>query len=94
MTRSRKSLRPRWWSSIARWLSAWRTGPAAGLAIVDSLRDEKSLRHYQWLPSVRGDLLEKLGRREEARAEFLRAAELAGNERERELLLARAGKLA
>ncbi|MEJ5989966.1 RNA polymerase sigma factor [Ramlibacter sp. PS3R-8] len=66
-------------------------GPAAGLAIIDRLAEEKSLRQYQWLPSVRGDLLEKLGRREEARAEFLRAAELAGNARERELLLRRAG---
>lgn len=70
-------------------------GPQAGLEIVDRLRGDKSLRHYQWLPSVRGDLLEKLGRREEARAEFLQAAELAGNARERELLLARAdGKTA
>ena len=69
-------------------------GPAAGLAIIDRLRDEKSLRQYQWLPSVRGDLLEKLGRREEARAEFERAAALAGNEKERELLLRRASKLA
>ncbi|HEY0823815.1 MAG TPA: sigma-70 family RNA polymerase sigma factor [Ramlibacter sp.] len=65
-------------------------GPAAGLAIVDRLRAEPALRRYQWLPSVRGDLLEKLGRREEARAAFLEAAELAGNERERELLLRRA----
>jgi RNA polymerase sigma factor (sigma-70 family) len=68
-------------------------GPAAGLAIVDRLRDDKALRNYQWLPSVRGDLLEKLGRREEARAEFLHAAQLAGNARERELLLARAQQL-
>jgi RNA polymerase sigma factor (sigma-70 family) len=65
-------------------------GPAAGLEIIDSLRDDKSLRNYQWLPSVRGDLLAKLGRHDEARAEFKRAAELAGNARERELLLARA----
>ncbi|WP_332826762.1 RNA polymerase sigma factor [Ramlibacter sp.] len=68
-------------------------GPAAGLAIIDRLAEEKSLRQYQWLPSVRGDLLAKLGRREEAKAEFLRAAELAGNEREREFLLSRAGSL-
>jgi RNA polymerase sigma factor (sigma-70 family) len=67
-------------------------GPAAGLEIIDSLREDKSLRNYQWLPSVRGDLLAKLGRHEEARAEFKRAAELAGNARERELLLARAKK--
>ena len=51
------------------------------------------LRAYQWLPSVRGDLLAKLGRRGEARQEFERAAELAGNERERALLLARAAAL-
>jgi RNA polymerase sigma factor (sigma-70 family) len=69
-------------------------GPAAGLEIIDGLRDEKSLRNYQWLPSVRGDLLAKLGRHDEARAEFERAAELAGNARERELMLARAKNLA
>jgi RNA polymerase sigma factor (sigma-70 family) len=68
-------------------------GPAAGLAIVERLRDEPALRRYQWLPSVRGDLLEKLGRRPEARAAFLQAAELAGNGRERELLLQRAESL-
>jgi RNA polymerase sigma factor (sigma-70 family) len=67
-------------------------GPAAGLAIVERLRDEPALRRYQWLPSVRGDLLEKLGRTEEARQAFLEAAQLAGNERERELLLARAAR--
>jgi RNA polymerase sigma factor (sigma-70 family) len=67
-------------------------GPAAGLEIIDSLRDDKSLRNYQWLPSVRGDLLAKLGRHDEACAEFRRAAELAGNARERQLLLARAKK--
>lgn len=65
-------------------------GPAAGLAIVERLNDEPALRRYQWLPSVRGDLLAKLGRKEEARAAFLQAAELAGNEREREFLLGRA----
>ena len=69
-------------------------GPAAALAIVDGLRDEPALRRYQWLPSVRGDLLARLGRDSEARAEFERAAELAGNGRERELLLARAQALA
>lgn len=66
-------------------------GAAAGLEIIDALTEEKSLRDYQWLPSVRGDLLEKLGRIDEARAEFKRAASLAGNARERDLLLARAG---
>lgn len=65
-------------------------GPAAGLAIVDRLQGEKAMRAYQWLPGVRGDLLVKLGRHAEARAEFLRAAELAGNAREKELMLARA----
>jgi RNA polymerase sigma factor (sigma-70 family) len=69
-------------------------GPAAGLAIVDRLRGEPALRRYQWLPSVRGDLLAKLGRKQEARAEFLQAAELAGNARERAMLLARAAELA
>ncbi len=67
-------------------------GPAAALEIVDRLRAQASLRRYQWLPSVRGDLLAKLGRREEAREEFLAAAELAGNMREREFLLARAAE--
>ena len=69
-------------------------GPAAALAIVDRLRAEPALKRYQWLPSVRGDLLEKLGRKAEARDEFLAAAELAGNARERELLLARARSVA
>ena len=68
-------------------------GPAAGLAIVDALYDDKALRQYQWLPSVRGDLLERLGRRDEARAEFEQAATLAGNQRERALLLERAARL-
>jgi predicted RNA polymerase sigma factor len=65
-------------------------GPQAGLAMVDRLCEETSLARYHLLPSVRGDLLEKLGRSEEARAEFERAASLTQNERERELLLARA----
>jgi predicted RNA polymerase sigma factor len=65
-------------------------GPEAGLAIVDSLRAEPSLKSYHLLPSVRGDLLSKLGRGDEARAEFERAASLTRNTRERELLLARA----
>lgn len=68
-------------------------GPAAGLAVVDALREERSLQSYQWLPSVRGDLLAKLGRTQEARAEFERAAELASNTRERDLLLERAAAL-
>jgi RNA polymerase sigma factor (sigma-70 family) len=68
-------------------------GPAAGLEIVDKLSAEKSLRNYQWLPSVRGDLLAKMGRTDEARAEFERAASLARNARERELLLERVREL-
>jgi len=68
-------------------------GPAAGLQVLEPLREEKSLQHYQWLPSVRGDLLAKLGRNEEASAEFARAAQLAENLRERELLQARAAAL-
>jgi RNA polymerase sigma factor (sigma-70 family) len=68
-------------------------GPAEGLAIIDAMRDEPALQSYQWLPSVRGDLLAKLGRHAEARAEFERAAGLARNVRERELLLERARSL-
>ena len=69
---------------------AMASGPAAGLELVDALTSNKSLERYHLLPSVRGDLLEKLGRREEARAEFERAAELTRNARERRLLLERA----
>jgi RNA polymerase sigma factor (sigma-70 family) len=65
-------------------------GPAAGLELVDALVSEPSLQNYHLLPSVRGDLLRKLGRNDEARAEFERAAGLTRNVRERELLLARA----
>lgn len=65
-------------------------GPAAGLELVDALAAEPALRNYHLLPSVRGDLLRKLGRSEEARAEFERAAGLTQNERERRLLLERA----
>ncbi|MFY0575033.1 RNA polymerase sigma factor [Cystobacter fuscus] len=65
-------------------------GPAAGLELVDALLSERSLEGYHLLPSVRGDLLEKLGRLDEARAEFERAASLTHNERERKLLLDRA----
>jgi len=65
-------------------------GPAAGLEIVDVLTSESSLDAYHLLPSVRGDLLKKLGRLEEARTEFERAASLTRNARERELLLERA----
>jgi predicted RNA polymerase sigma factor len=66
------------------------SGPAAGLEIVDALVAEGSLESYHLLPSVRGDLLAKLGRFAEARGEFERAASLTRNARERELLLKRA----
>ena len=65
-------------------------GPAAGLLLVDALVEEAALRSFHLLPSVRGDLLVKLGRRAEARGEFERAASMAGNARERALLLSRA----
>jgi RNA polymerase sigma factor (sigma-70 family) len=65
-------------------------GAAAGLELVDALAAEPSLKNYYLLPGVRADLLEKLGRLDEARTEFERAASLAGNSRERDLLLGRA----
>ena len=68
-------------------------GPAAGLALADALISEPSMRNYYLLPSVRGDLLAKLGRLEEARAEIERAASLTRNARERKLLLERAAAL-
>jgi RNA polymerase sigma-70 factor (ECF subfamily) len=68
-------------------------GPAAGLAIAQALASEPSLKNYHLLPSVLGDFLMKLGRREEARAEFKRAAALTRNERERALLLKRANAM-
>ncbi|MFE0178848.1 RNA polymerase sigma factor [Streptomyces sp. NPDC059002] len=67
-------------------------GPDVGLALVDALADEPALKGYHLLPSVRGDLLARLGRSAEARAEFERAASLTRNVRERELLLARAAE--
>ncbi|HYD77523.1 RNA polymerase sigma factor [Ramlibacter sp.] len=69
-------------------------GAAEGLAIVERLLDDKALRNYQWLPSIQGDLLARLGRKDEARAAFERAAALAGNAREKALLLERAQRLA
>ena len=66
------------------------SGPAAGLELVDALASEHVLEGYHLLPSVRGDLLAKLGRLDEARAEFERAASLTRNARERQLLLERA----
>jgi RNA polymerase sigma-70 factor, ECF subfamily len=68
-------------------------GPAAGLELVDRLGSERSLQGYHLLPSVRGDLLAKLGRSREARIEFERAAALTLNERERKLLLERASEV-
>ena len=68
------------------------SGPAAGLEIVDGLADEEKLRGYPYLPAVRGDLLEKLGRRDEARAAFQRAADLTRNARDRQVLLDRAAR--
>jgi predicted RNA polymerase sigma factor len=65
-------------------------GPAAALELVDVLGGAPLLANYHWLPSVRGDLLAKLGRRVEAAAEFERAAAMTRNARERELLLDRA----
>ena len=67
-------------------------GPQAALAIVDTLVHEPTLKSYHLLGSVRGDLLQKLGRHEEARAAFEAAAELAGNAREREFLKRRAAE--
>jgi predicted RNA polymerase sigma factor len=69
---------------------AMASGPQAGLELIDSLTTEPSLQTYHLLPSVRGDLLKKLGRMDEARSEFERAASLTRNERERNLLLERA----
>jgi RNA polymerase sigma factor (sigma-70 family) len=68
-------------------------GPEAGLEIVDALAADPLLANYHWLPSVRGDLLAKLGRLDEARLELARAASMTRNARERELLLERAGTL-
>jgi RNA polymerase sigma-70 factor, ECF subfamily len=68
-------------------------GPAAGLELVDALTSEPALENYHLLPSVRGDFLFKLGRFDEARAEFQRAASLTRNSRERELLLDRARRI-
>ena len=65
-------------------------GAAAGLEIADQLTTEPSLKSYHLLPSVRGDLLARLGRMDEARKEFERAATLTQNAREKDILLARA----
>lgn len=68
-------------------------GPQAGLDLADQLALDPALANYHWLPSVRGDLLAKLGRQDEARAEFERAAGMTRNARERELLLERAAAM-
>src|SRR5262249_27705587 len=68
-------------------------GPAAGLALVDAIAKDPALPRYQWHPGARADLLVSLGRLDEARREFGRAGELAGNERARAQLLARAAAL-
>jgi predicted RNA polymerase sigma factor len=73
---------------------AMELGPAAGLERIDALAAEPSLARYHLFSSVRGDLLGKLGRLDEARAEFERAAALTHNRRERALLLARAAECA
>jgi RNA polymerase sigma factor (sigma-70 family) len=68
-------------------------GPEAGLAIVDRIAHEPALQNYHLLPGVRGDLLQKLGRHDEARAAFAAAAELAGNRRDRNLMQRRAREI-
>jgi RNA polymerase sigma-70 factor, ECF subfamily len=69
-------------------------GPAAGLAILDAIAGEPALKNYHLLPSIRADLLRKLGRLDEARAEFARAAGLTQSCRERAFLLSRAASCA
>ena len=76
-------------SSIAPWRWPCCSARRRGCEIVDALTAEPALKDYHLLPSVRGDLLPKLGRHDEARAEFERAASLTRNERERKLLLDR-----
>jgi predicted RNA polymerase sigma factor len=73
---------------------AMASGPAAGLEAVNALNTEPALKDYHLLPSVRGDLLSKLGRLKEAGVEFERAASLTRNVRERDLLLERAASCA
>ena len=70
------------------------SGPAAGLAIADALVSSRALAEYQLLPAVRGEFLVKLGRLGEARTEFERAAALAQNARERDMLRTRAAACA
>ncbi|HET8945955.1 MAG TPA: DUF6596 domain-containing protein, partial [Candidatus Polarisedimenticolia bacterium] len=70
------------------------SGPGEALPLVDALAADPALASYHLLPGVRGDLLEKLGRRDEARAEYERAALLTGNARERDLLMDKAARCA
>jgi RNA polymerase sigma-70 factor (ECF subfamily) len=70
------------------------SGPAAGLALVDAIADDPALRGYRYVHGVRGDILQRLGRLDEARAEFERAAALTNNTQERKHLLARARRCA
>ena len=70
------------------------SGPAAALPLLDAIAADPSMRDYHLLPGVRGDLLERLGRRDDARAEYERAASLTGNARERDLLLGKAARCA
>ena len=72
--------------------SAAAYGAAAGLEVVDAIAQERTLARYHLLPAVRGDLLERLGRHEEARGEFARAASLATNARDRAIMLQRASQ--
>ena len=91
-TRSRNSPRRRSLNSIARSPSAWPSARQPALELADALAGEPALQRYHLLPSVRGDLLERLDRFSEASEEFERAASLAQNSRDRTLLLARAAK--
>ena len=88
--RSRSLRRPRSLTSIGPVAVSMAFGPAAALEIVEGLRDDPRLADYHLLPSVLGDLLQKVGRTEDARVEFTRAASLTRNARERSMLLERA----
>ena len=81
-----RSRRRRWSSSTGRWRSRWRTGPAAGLALLDELAGDQRLAGYHLLPAARADLLSRLGRGAEAAAAYRQALALVGNEPERRFL--------
>ena len=93
MTRSPSSPRRRSWSSTARWRSRWRTGPRPALELVDALVDDTALSRLPPAAQRAGDLLARLGRADEARAELERAVELTQNASERRLLSQRAAEL-